>query len=257
MQLNYKVYGAGEPLIILHGLFGTADNWQTLAKIWAADYTVFALDMRNHGRSPFSDSHTYNDLTEDLLEFMEQHWIYKTHLLGHSMGGKAAMHFAAQHEDRLDKLIIADIGTKAYNGGHESVFAALRAIDLTQKPARKTVEAQLATYLTDDAATRLFLLKNLSRNAESGNLEWKINIPVLWQNYLDIVGNIAIDTPITVPTLFLRGGNSTYITDADWLILQQKFVQARLQTIPDAGHWLHADNPTAFAAAVGLFLQKA
>jgi esterase len=254
LQLHFKTYGSGEPLIILHGLFGSLDNWQTLAKEWATDYTVIALDLRNHGRSPFADSHSYQNITDDIAELMEQNWIYKAHLLGHSMGGKAALHFATQYEDRINKLMIADIGTKPYDGGHEAVFAALQSIDLTENISRKAVETQLSALLPDDAATLLFLLKNLSRNVATGLLEWKINIPVLWQYYREIIGGIVIDAPINVPTLFLRGSRSNYITDADWQTLRNDFLNAQLVTIGEAGHWLHADNPKVFAAAISTFL---
>ena len=255
MLLNFKTYGSGEPLIILHGLFGTLDNWQTLARQWSEFYTVYCVDMRNHGRSPFAATHTYTDMVDDVAEFMAQNWIDRAHLLGHSMGGKAAMAFAAAHSDKINKLIIADIAPKAYEGGHETVFEALFAVDLAQNPSRQAIESTLQQYLRDDNSTIQFLLKNLTRNADTGLLEWKINIPVLHRYYTEIIGNIAIDTVIELPTLFIRGERSRYIQDEDWSHILDCFHDAHLKTIPNAGHWVHAENPTDFSVAVLYFLK--
>lgn len=254
MTLNYKEYGQGEPLIILHGLFGTLDNWQTLAKQWAAHYTVFAIDLRNHGRSPFADTHTYADLADDLNEFMEAHWIHRTHLLGHSMGGKVALKFLTEYEDKIDRLVVVDIGTKAYAGGHEKVFEALFSVDLATQQDRKQIAEQLALYLRDDNSTLQFLLKNLSRNPETALLEWKMNLPVLHQYYSEILGEIRIPKPIATPTLFVRGSRSNYISDADFLHLKTDFPNAELATIPDAGHWVHAENGAALFTEINRFL---
>ncbi len=258
MQLNFKEYGSGEPLIILHGLFGTGDNWQTLARAWSPDFTVFCLDLRNHGRSPFANTHTYRNLADDLAEFMDTHWIHRAHILGHSMGGKAAMQFAIDYEEKVDKLIIADIAPKQYEGGHELVFQALHAVDLSQNPDRKAVENILAAHLENDNATLQFLLKNLSRNPDTLQLSWKMNLPVLEQYYQEILGNISIESnaPLSCPTLFLRGGNSRYVSDHDFSTIQQLFSQVSLETVPNAGHWLHAENPAIFSTAVLHFLKK-
>ena len=256
MTLNYKTYGTGEPLIVLHGLFGTADNWQTLAKQWAAHFTVFALDLRNHGRSPFGESHTYNDLTADIAEFMAQHNILRANLLGHSMGGKAAMHFVQKHPERIKKLLIADIAPRNYKTGHEGVFDALFAVDLSTNPSRSEVESTLKEYILNDNGTLQFLLKNLTRDTETNALVWKINIPVLHKHYYEIIGNIAIPNTIETPTLFLRGGNSKYINDVDWSYITDVFGDVRLATVPNAGHWLHAENPSGFSAAALDFLNQ-
>jgi esterase len=255
MRLHHKTYGTGEPLIILHGLFGTADNWQTLAKQWSPFFTVYALDMRNHGRSPFAESHTYQDLTADIAEFMTAQGIAQAHLLGHSMGGKAAMHFVQQYPERVRKLMIADIAPRDYKTGHEGVFEALFAVDLQTHTSRTDVEHILKTYIQNDNSTLQFLLKNLTRNAETNALMWKINIPVLHKYYYQIIGDIAIPNTIETPTLFLAGGNSNYINDADWSHITDCFGDVRLATIPNAGHWLHAENPVDFGAAVLDFLR--
>jgi pimeloyl-ACP methyl ester carboxylesterase len=252
-MMNYKEFGQGEPLIILHGLFGTLDNWQTLARSFGEHFTVFILDWRNHGKSAWQNTHRYSDLSNDLNEFMEAHWIHKAHILGHSMGGKAAMQFAADHTDKIDKLIIADIAPHAYTGGHESVFNALFAVDFTKITTRKEVEAILHHHI-NDIGTIQFLLKNLTRNEENSLLSWKMNVPVLYEYYPEILGNILISEPIKKQTLFLRGANSPYIQDKDWQNILHLFPNAQLNTIPNAGHWIHAEQPLAFANTVQDFL---
>jgi esterase len=256
MFLHFKTFGTGEPLIILHGLFGTLDNWQTLARQWSAHFTVYALDMRNHGRSPFADTHTYEDLADDIADFMTQNGIEKAHILGHSMGGKAAMQFATMYSERIDRLIIADIAPKDYGGGHETVFDALFAVDLSHNPSRQDVESILRKHIPDDNSTVQFLLKNLTRDIDTGALEWKINIPVLHREYAKIIGSILIYTPIDLPTLFVRGAKSRYIQDADWSYILDYFTDVHLATIPNAGHWVHAENPTDFSIAVLEFLNN-
>lgn len=258
MLLHFKEYGQGEPLIILHGLFGTLDNWQTLARKWAAHYTVFCLDLRNHGHSPFAPSHTYRDLADDLAEFMDAHWIQRTHLLGHSMGGKAALQFALDNNDRIDKLIIADVAPKAYINKHQTVFDALFAVDFKLQTHREDVQKVLDEKMPNDPATLQFLLKNLTRNPETMALQWKMNLPVLHQFYPEIAGNITseVNAICDRPTLFLRGETSNYIEKADEDEIKKIILNARFQTISNAGHWLHAENPTDFSAAVLHFLAE-
>ncbi|MFT4970644.1 MAG: esterase, partial [Chitinophagales bacterium] len=162
MQLNYKVFGSGEPLIILHGLLGSLDNWQTLAKKYAEQYTVFIIDQRNHGKSPHSDEFSYDIMVEDLLEFCESNFIFTCNLLGHSMGGKVAMQFALTYPDYVDKLIIADIAPVRYQAGHNEIFKALRKVDLSQIKERKEVDEILATSIPE-FGIRQFLMKGLTR----------------------------------------------------------------------------------------------
>ena len=141
MNLHYKQYGAGEPMIILHGLFGTLDNWQTLARQWADDLMIFAVDQRNHGRSPHTDAFDYQLLAEDIRDFMESQFMHRAHLLGHSMGGKAAMQVALEYPDQVDRLVVVDMGVRGYPGGHEEIFKALFALDLVNVKSRKAADA--------------------------------------------------------------------------------------------------------------------
>lgn len=254
MELNYKSLGQGEPLLILHGLFGTLDNWQTLAKSWAEDYLVYLIDLRNHGRSPHVDSLNYPAMAEDLSEFMEQNWIHKAHVLGHSMGGKVAMELALTYPDLVDKLIVVDIAPRPYAPGHDDVFAALFAVDLQKLESRQEAEAILEKYL-DEWGVRQFLLKNLSRTKE-GAYEWKMNLPVIHRDYARILESPTESDPFEGPTLFIRGEKSRYVKDEDMLRIQELFPRSTLNTVPDTGHWVHADQPEVLKKLVVDFLQK-
>jgi pimeloyl-ACP methyl ester carboxylesterase len=217
------------------------DNWQTIAKQLGEHFTVFILDQRNHGRSPHLPSHNYLELAEDLKNFMESHWMYTAHIVGHSMGGKVAMQFALEYPDMVEKLVILDIAPKSYRGGHEALIASLNSLDLSTLTDRKEAEAHLMKTIPE-AGVRQFLLKNLSRNAD-GHYEWKMNLPVLTDFYDEILENIQKNDTYEGETLFLRGGDSNYIQENEEALLQECFPKARLQTIANAGHWLHADQP--------------
>lgn len=252
MKLNYKKLGQGEPLIILHGLFGTLDNWQTLGRKLAERYTVFLLDQRNHGRSAHLPVHDYPSMAEDLHAFMEQHDLYQAHILGHSMGGKTAMEFALQYPDMVDKLIIVDIAPKQYEGGHEDIFKALLAVDLNALRDRQEAEAVLRQFISEEGVLQ-FLLKNLSRHKD-GHFEWKMNLQVLHQHYDDILAPPVARSYFIGETLFIRGGKSRYILDSDMHLIHTYFPNARLATIPNAGHWVHAEAPEELLEEVQQFL---
>ncbi len=253
MTLNYKSFGQGFPIIILHGLFGMLDNWQTIAKKLAEHHTVYILDQRNHGRSPHSPDFNYHLLAEDLEQFMEANWIYEAHVIGHSMGGKTAMQFALNYSDMISKLVVVDIAPKKYQAGHQAIFEALFAVDLANITSRKEATTQLEQKIKD-SATLQFLLKNLTRNKE-GHYEWKMNLAVLHEQYDTILTNIEMeDLPFEKPTLFIRGGQSNYVLDSDKEVLQSFFPAAAIATIPDANHWVHATAPEEFLKLVRLFL---
>lgn len=254
MQLNYKTFGQGPPLLILHGLFGTLDNWQTLAKRWAEHYTVFIIDQRNHGRSPHMDAHSYPLMAEDLKAFMEANWMYEANLLGHSMGGKTAMQFATHFPDMVNKLIVVDIAPKKYPGGHETIVEALNDLNLATIEDRKQADSILAERIAD-FGVRQFLLKNLTRNKEGG-YRWKMNLPILTRDYEAILENITADENFDGPTLFIRGAASNYIDDTDLPLLQKNFPAAELKSVADAGHWVHAQKPEELFQLVSTFLEE-
>ena len=247
MQLNYKSFGSGPALIILHGLFGSLDNWQTLAKRYAEHFSVYIVDQRNHGKSPHTDgSFTYEQLAEDLLEFMEQQGMYAAHLLGHSMGGKTVMQFATENETMVEKMIVADMSTRTYPAHHEAVLAALAAFPFGEIETRKEATAWMGSHISD-LATQQFLLKSLDRRR--GGLKgfaWKFNFEVLNRDYENILQGIETDFPVHVPALFLRGGNSPYVKDIYFDEIRERFPEAEFDTVAGAGHWLHAEKPEIF-----------
>ena len=253
MKLNYKEFGQGDSLIILHGLFGTSDNWQTLAKQFAKNYTVFIIDLRNHGRSPHDDEFNYKVMAEDLKAFMEDHWIYETRIIGHSMGGKTAMQFALDYPDMLEKLVVVDIANQSYEGGHEAIFKALMSLDLDKIENRKDADEILKSQI-EDFGVRQFLLKNLTRNKEGG-YEWKMNLPVIHENYQAILEKIESEEVFEKATLFIKGGLSKYITNENFAITQASFPNSKLETIEDAGHWVHAQAPKKLLQIVEEFLK--
>jgi len=253
LDLNFKSFGQGFPIIILHGLFGMLDNWQTIAKKLAENYTVYIIDQRNHGRSPHSSDFTYSLLAEDLQAFMETHWIYKAHIIGHSMGGKTAMQFALSYPEMVKKLVVVDIAPKKYQAGHTAIFDALFSIDISKIANRKEATEQLQEQISD-LGTLQFLLKNLTRKKEGG-FEWKMNLAVLHQNYPHITTAIEMeDQPFEASTLFIRGGQSNYILDTDKALIQKLFPTASIATIPTANHWVHATATEEFLKLVNIFL---
>ncbi len=252
MPLHFASYGQGHPLLILHGLFGSLENWRTLSKVFSQSYHVFALDQRNHGHSPHSAVFNYRVMAEDLKEFLQYQGLSSTHLLGHSLGGKTAMQFALTYPEQVDKLIVVDIAPKAYPPGHDDIFAALFSLDARDFRSRQEADAALAKHLPD-LALRQFLLKNLERTA-TGGFRWQINLEAIHTNYPEILKSVEGTGQFHHPTLFIRGGNSQYIDSEDVPTIRTIFPQAQLATIPDAGHWLHAEAPQAFAELVLNFL---
>ena len=254
MTLNYKSFGEGFPVIILHGLFGTLDNWQTIAKKLAENYQVYIVDQRNHGRSPHDDTFNYEVLAEDLQAFMESQWIYEAHVIGHSMGGKTAMQFALTYPELVNQLIVVDIAPKAYEGGHQGIFEALFSLDLEKINSRKEADVLLAEKI-NDFGVRQFLLKNLTRN-KAGGFKWKMNLPAIYQNYNQILSAIDNDDSFNKPTLFIRGGQSDYIEEGDLKEINNLFPIANLKTVENAGHWVHAVAPATLLNMVTSFLNK-
>lgn len=252
MKLNYKVLGAGEPLIILHGLLGMLDNWQAPARLLEDRFQCILVDMRNHGHSPHDARHTYEEMMWDVLELMDDELgLKRAHFLGHSMGGKVVMKLAQEHPDRVMKLIVADIGPKPYPIHHQDVFAALRAVPLDKLSRRTDAEAYMEPHL-ESATVRQFLIKSLY-HPDRHSFDWRFNLDVLEQN-LGNVGEPMDELDYAGETLFIRGSLSSYVLDEDWADIKLIFPNAYLETIEQAGHWLHAEKPKEFVAAVREFL---
>lgn len=253
MKLHYKTFGEGAPLLILHGLFGSSDNWLTIGKKLAEQYKVYLIDQRNHGRSPWSNEWDYQAMSADLHEFVEEHNLQDFVLIGHSMGGKTAMNYAVDYTSaKIKQLVIVDIAPKPYPIHHDKIVAGLKAIDLSQVNSRKAADEQLATYI-DEVGVRQFLLKNLYRNEEK-NFEWRINLPVIADNLVNVSGGLAEGKQYNGITLFVRGRKSNYIKDGDEAVINKHFPQATVQTVENAGHWVHAERPIEFMEMLQAFL---
>jgi len=250
-MLNHKIFGQGDPVIILHGLFGMLDNWQTIAKKLAEEYMVILVDQRDHGKSAHTDKFNYQLLAEDLRLFMEENWMHEAHIIGHSMGGKTAMQFAADNPDMVEKLVIVDIGPKAYKPGHEIIFKALRAVPIDEVKSRNEVEEVISTYI-DEPGVRLFLMKNLQRKKEGG-FRWKMNLELLHKEYPNIIDAIQTYGEIDVDTLFIYGSKSKYITAEEVDGIKRLFTQSQFEEL-DTGHWIHAEKPAELLELVSSFL---
>ncbi|MEQ8517911.1 MAG: alpha/beta fold hydrolase [Cytophagales bacterium] len=248
MELFYRKHGEGRNIIILHGLFGSSDNWMTIAKMLADEYTVWTIDQRNHGQSPHSDDFTYEAMAGDLMEFIEDHNIHDPYLIGHSMGGKTVIEFLIRGHLIVPGAIIADIGPKAYPVHHQKILDGLNSIDIEKAKGRKEIEDQLKAYISE-FGIRAFLLKNVKRK-EDGSYEWSVNLPVITEQ-IENVGKGYSDNHIYQgEVLFLRGGKSEYIKDEDFKFIKKIFPKAELETIENSGHWLHAEQPEPFVEIV-------
>lgn len=254
MQLNFKRFGEGPSLIILHGLFGSLDNWQTLARKYAEDFSVYIVDQRNHGKSPHSDEmFDYNVMADDLADFMDTHRILSASFIGHSMGGKTVMQFAVERPDRVDKLVVADMSPRPNEGGHEEILETLQAFPFDRIDARKEAEEWLEPRIKE-YGVRQFLLKNLDRDKEG--FRWKFNLEVIVRDYAHILAGVQSPWPVSVPALFIRGGKSDYIRNEDEVEISEMFPEAEFATIEGAGHWLHAEKPMEFLEATREFLLR-
>lgn len=254
MELKYRAYGQGQPLIILHGLFGQSDNWNTLAKRFADnDFRVFTIDQRNHGLSPHSSVWDYQSMAEDLNEFIEVHQLHQPIIIGHSMGGKTVMFFELLFPHIAKQLVIVDIAPKAYKPHHDAVLQALNAVDFNLITTRKEAEAVLNEYITD-FGTKQFLLKNIYwKDDESKQMAWRFNLETITKEYNNISVEIPDGTSDT-DTLFIRGEKSNYILDSDIDLIKQHFSHYQLKTITNSGHWVHAEQPDAFLNCVMEFI---
>ena len=249
MKLHAQSFGerSTQPtLVIAHGLFGSSRNWRAIARQLSRDRQVLAVDMRNHGASPFADSHTYEDMADDLGDMISS-IDGPVDLLGHSMGGKAAMVLALRGMARLNRLVIVDIAPVAYGHSHLDHIHALLALDLNAIGSRKEADAILAADIPDEM-TRSFLLQSLNIDPEGHN--WSLNLEILAKHMSDIVGFPAADGQFDGATLFLSGGQSDYVTDAHRPLIQSHFPNAAFQTIEGAGHWVQADAPREFIKRV-------
>jgi esterase len=268
MNLFYRVFGKGTPVVILHGLYGSSDNWMQIARLLPDRYQVIAVDLRNHGASPHTTSHTYPEMVTDLAWLFHELSIEKAHLLGHSMGGKVAIAFANDYPEKILSLTIADIAPKNYlitpasaiqYDFHKKILKVLSEIDLSQYENRKAVENKLETEIPEKLV-RQFILKNLHR--VNHQFEWKINVPVLKQSLDHIINSVDAEEfedripMLHFPVLFIKGGLSGYIQEEDQKIIRRMYPEAAIVTIEDATHFLHAEKPEEFVSIFTTFIDQ-
>lgn len=262
LALHAQVMGQGPPLVVLHGLFGAGQNWQTIGRQRLAErYTLHLLDLRNHGQSPHADAHDYVSMAADVRHYIDAHIAdARPHVMGHSMGGKVAMQLTLDTPDRVARLIVVDMAARAYAPSHLRLIDAMRAVDLSAARSRRDVEEALLPDIPD-RSVRLFLLTNLTREGSSDagsgeGMRWRVNLAAIHAHYDEIIGGLRLPSAaVQTPTLFVRGERSDFIRDDDWPQLLRLFSAARLQTIAGAGHWVHADAPEPLAAAIHAFLE--
>ncbi|WP_341966213.1 alpha/beta fold hydrolase [Flavobacterium psychrophilum] len=254
-MLFSKIEGQGFPLLILHGFLGMSDNWKTLATKYAEQgFQVHALDLRNHGKSFHSDDFNYQIMVQDVVNYCKFHHLTSVNLIGHSMGGKVVMLLATVYPELVNKLVVADIGPKFYPAHHQTILAALNAVDFSKKPSRTEAEAIVSKYISD-FGTRQFLLKNLYWQ-EPGQLAFRFNLKVFNEKIESIGKALSFNNIFEKETLFLRGDKSDYILDSDFETILHHFPKAEIQTISNAGHWLHAENPADFFEKTIQFFKK-
>ncbi len=251
-NLHSTILGSGQPLLILHGYFGMSDNWKTLGIQFADNFEVHLIDQRNHGRSFHSDEFDYEILVEDLHYYIQHHQLEKVILLGHSMGGKVVMQLAVTYPDLVDKLIVADISPKYYKPHHQTILEGLNSINFDLYTTRKEVANALRIYIQDEGVLQ-FLLRNVFWESK-GKLAFRFNIQSLTEHNLEVGEALPSFTHFNGNTLFLSGENSNYITKADLPLIAAHFENATVVTVKNAGHWLHAENPTQFYNEVVRFL---
>ncbi|KAA3642647.1 MAG: alpha/beta fold hydrolase [Bacteroidetes bacterium] len=253
MELNYKKLGNGQALLILHGLFGSLDNWMSHAKTLSEDFEVWLIDQRNHGQSPHDSEFDYPSMSNDLLGFIQQHEIKNPILLGHSMGGKTVMEFSVNYPQMVDKLIVVDIAPVKYPVHHYTIIEALESIDFDFVTSRKEADDNLSNYI-NNVGIRQFLLKNLYW-IEKEKLAWRFNLDVIKNEIIPISEFSISDGKYEGNTLFIKGSNSEYILPSYAMQIAEKFPNYDLVEIAEAGHWVHAEAPKLFLEAIQTFMK--
>jgi len=252
MRLHYEAWGEGTPFLFLHGFLGSGDNWRTIARSLDLPARYYLIDLRNHGRSPHADEHTYPAMASDIVELMDAEGLRDAVILGHSMGGRVAMLLAMHHPDRVRGVIVGDISPASHAPVHLPLLEALARVNL-HVARREDVEAQLAQSISEPAI-RQFLLKSLTRDVQ-GRFQWRWNLPVLIRDYPKMTASLE-GPPYHGPALFLRGQLSPFLIEAHFSLIRMLFPKAQILTISNAGHWIHVDNPEAVKQAIREFWMR-
>ena len=253
MELYYRKSGGGEPLIILHGLFGSGMNWSTLSKFFAQRYEVYLVDQRNHGKSPHDDIFNYDVMAADMAQFFVDHDIESASIIGHSMGGKTAIQLALAYPSLVNKLVAVDMGIKEQPVQDAILQEGLLSLDFDSILTRKAADKAMEAYIPD-WGTRQFILQNIHWTADK-KLGWRMNVKAIIENIDEIGREIVVHDPYQGEALFVKGALSDYIVSQDIPSLMKAFPKAKIEEIPNAGHWVHADNPTYFGEVVMRFLE--
>ncbi len=253
LALNYTEYGAGPPIVILHGLVGSARNWHAIAKQLESTHRVYALDLRNHGSSLWHDSMTYRDLADDVRDFIEQHNLEQAVVIGHSMGGKTAMLLALQYQELVGTLVVVDIAPVPYQHSFIQYVQAMQGLNLSGLSRRDDADEALSDDVPEPGV-RMFLLQNLVY--KNKRFDWRINLPALSANMAELTGfpREAMNRIYFGKTLVISGGQSIYVQPEHHRTIYALFPNAGITVIPNAGHWVHADQPAALAGAIRAIL---
>lgn len=255
MILYSNILGQGEPFVILHGFLGMSDNWKSLGIKYAEEgYEVHLIDQRNHGRSFHHSDFNYDVMVEDLKHYCDSKQFKNIILMGHSMGGKTAMLFAAKYPEMVKKLIVADIAPRFYPVHHDAILEGLSSLDFSVIKSRGEADQELKRFVSD-FGTRQFLLKNLYWK-DNGQLALRMNLEALKENVSEVGEALPSHLKFDKDTLFLRGDRSEYITLSDEDLIKRHFPKTKLITIKNAGHWLHAENPNDFFDETLNFIQN-
>ncbi len=252
MKLFFKKLGKGKPIIILHGLFGSSDNWLTIAKKFSDRFSLYLPDLRNHGQSPHNDSHSYLEMANDLKEFISDNQIIDPIIIGHSMGGKVAMSFAIDNPDIAKKIIIVDIAPKMYEHENRSYLKALMEINLDQIKSRDEADKLLVDKIPEKGV-RLFLLKNLYRKDDL-SFGWRLNLKSIYEN-IKLIEGYTTDKHSDIEALFIQGELSKYIQDSDYPLIKKVFPNSQVIKINDSSHWVHAEKPLEIYNAISSFIE--
>lgn len=252
MTLNYKRIGQGQPVVLLHGLFGSLDNLGVISRALRHQFDVLSIDLPDHGQSSHSNRFNYDDYAQQVIKTINHNDIQSPAILGHSMGGKVAMHIALHYPDAISKLIVADIAPVRYSPRHSNVFKALQSVNLNSISSRKDAEQMMAQHIEEQGVIQ-FLIRSLAKT-ESGGFTWRFNLDLLLRDYDDISMEVTHTLPFNKPTLFIKGGNSNYITQEHRPIIHQLFPRATAKIMQGVGHWLHAEKPAVFAKLVADFI---
>ncbi len=256
MKLHYRKFGKGKPLIIMHGLYGSGDNWMSIARKLQDKFTIFLPDQRNHGDSPHDDKLDYRSMAKDIYELITSENIETPYLLGHSMGGKAAMQTAIDYPNLISKLVVLDISMRTYKKEevaiHSLIVSTLKKLDIKKAKSRGHLDSQLSEYFENDQL-RQFLLKNIKRE-ESGRFVWKLNLDALGNNLDNLMKGVQMSDKIFVPTCLIYGKKSDYVKDPDISMFKEWFSNIRFIPL-DTGHWIHVEKPGDLLETIENFLQ--